>query len=30
LRDEAAVAALRGRMFSADEQRRLGAYEMTP
>jgi lipase chaperone LimK len=30
LRDEAAVAALRNRMFSADEQRRLGAYEMTP
>jgi lipase chaperone LimK len=30
LRDEAAVAALRGRMFSADEQRRLGAYEAGP
>lgn len=27
LRDEAAVAALRNRMFSAEEQRRLGAYE---
>jgi lipase chaperone LimK len=27
LRDEAAVVALRSRMFSADEQRRLGAYE---
>jgi lipase chaperone LimK len=27
LRDEAAVAALRNRMFSEDEQRRLGAYE---
>jgi lipase chaperone LimK len=27
LRDEAAVAALRNRMFSADEQRRLAAYE---
>jgi len=27
LRDEAAVAALRDRMFSADEQRRLAAYE---
>jgi lipase chaperone LimK len=27
LRDEAAVATLRDRMFSADEQRRLGAYE---
>jgi lipase chaperone LimK len=27
LRDEAAVAALRDRMFSEDEQRRLGAYE---
>ena len=27
LRDEAAVAALRSRMFSAEEQRRLGAYE---
>jgi lipase chaperone LimK len=27
LNDEAAVAALRDRMFSADEQRRLGAYE---
>ena len=27
LRGEAAVAALRDRMFSADEQRRLGAYE---
>ena len=27
LNDEAAVAALRGRMFSEDEQRRLSAYE---
>jgi lipase chaperone LimK len=27
LHDEAAVAALRSRMFSEDEQRRLGAYE---
>jgi lipase chaperone LimK len=27
LRDEAQIAALRNRMFSADEQRRLGAYE---
>jgi lipase chaperone LimK len=27
LHDEAEVAALRSRMFSADEQRRLGAYE---
>jgi lipase chaperone LimK len=27
LRDEAEIAALRNRMFSADEQRRLGAYE---
>jgi lipase chaperone LimK len=30
LRDEAAVAALRNRMFSEDEQRRLGAYEAGP
>jgi lipase chaperone LimK len=30
LRDEAAVAALRDRMFSEDEQRRLGAYEAGP
>lgn len=30
LHDEAAVAALRNRMFSEDEQRRLGAYEVGP
>ncbi|MFL6633594.1 MAG: lipase secretion chaperone [Massilia sp.] len=30
LHDEAAVAALRDRMFSEDEQRRLGAYEAGP
>lgn len=30
LNDEAAVAALRNRMFSEDEQRRLGAYEGGP
>jgi lipase chaperone LimK len=30
LHDEAAVAALRSRMFSADEQRRLAAYDTAP
>lgn len=30
LRDEAEIAALRGRMFSEGEQRRLGAYEAGP